>query len=458
MRNITQKLAKFRTYSLEIPVVFGIFEFLNYNLESYQLSLHSLSPHPYFFVILLFALTYSLYQSVFTSVIAVFLVTKWSLLPILDPIEQVTVLSNSIAFLVTGGVVGWYSSYQKTIVQSLQFTAEDLSGKIDDLEEDRDRLTKANLVLEGKVVSRQETLLTLYSVAQKLTILDKQEILESIPDLLITYLKAQVCSVYLQTDSGFVVTVKYGWETVSHQERLIEEYPLDHPLIKKIKKETHVLSVHELHQIDHAVLVSPLVNLDGSIFGMIKIEKMTFLDLTPSTIKLFETLSSWIVQSFKNAESYDRSIRTQLKDDLTGAYTIYYFKERLLREIRLAKRYKLDLSLSLVKIDNYDLMTEGTQVSVLKIVSHIMTFKFREDDIVVRMNEDSEYQFVVLQPFTDRDGADISIANCVSDVMGYGFQPFEDESKPLLLYWDIIESNDGSLFEHSLVTSTLERE
>ena len=436
-----------KRFLIEIPFIFLAFELFEQFLNSKELSFAYLSPHPYLAVVIGLALIYGLPSGIFSGIIASLLIVNFKEVPHMSSYMMVLELFTPFFMIIGGASVGAFSSLQKANLFELNTKANELAGSLTELDKDRERLTKTNLILEKKVVTREDTILTLYEAAQNLGSLDVQEILSAIPNLLTSYMNAEKCSVYVLQDNQLTLNVQHNWNS---DEEYPRTYPKDHALFKKLTAPFYMLSQSDLEGIDDSLLIAPLVTPEKELYGIVKIEKITFLNLTPSSIKMLEILSIWIMNAIVNASSYDKSKQSQVRDEQTGAYSFFFFKERLLREIRLALRYELNLTVILVRIEMFETMTESIKGKVLSIISRVMEFKFREDDIIAR-GEGGEFQFAVLQPFTDREQADASLTRCLREILSYEFKPFEDEDIPLLMLWEILDIKEESFLSHAFI-------
>ena len=93
-------------------------------------------------------------------------------------------------------------------------------------------------------------------------------------------------------------------------------------------------------------------------------------------------------------------------DDLTGFYNALYFNERFAEEVRRCRRYKIELSLALIEIDNFaefnDEFGSSWADDVLQETSDVIREHARETDIVARIQAG---QYVMVLVHTDKRNA-----------------------------------------------------
>ncbi len=449
MTRLIHRFPKLRASLLEIPIFFILLELFDAYLQTLQLSLQEIKPHIYWIAILTFGSVYGLPISLLMGILTALLSISWENLGHAYALSLAAELAIPLLFLLEGGIVGILSQRRQMILDERKNMSQELANQLTTLEADRQRLIEANLALEKKAVTREDTVLTLYESAQKLSSLQADEIFKNVPNLLIEYLHAEACSVYVHENHQLVMIAQLHWQNETEYPSI---YDHRHPLYKLLQQKRRLLTERELEGIDEAILIAPLLTREQRLYGMLKIERMAFMNLYPASLQIFQMLSDWTMQALENAQSFGMSKQSQLMDQNTGAYTFFYFQERLKREIRLARRYHLDLSVLYVAITNFSRMEPEVQQTVLRIVYRVMEFQFRGDDLITRTSEGQQYQFYIIMPFTNREGAKVAIQRCLQDIEGYEFKPFQDnEDEILLLTWEILETQDQSLFTDEIV-------
>lgn len=118
---------------------------------------------------------------------------------------------------------------------------------------------------------------------------------------------------------------------------------------------------------------------------------------TKRELELIELLLSVIICPIRNALLYRDAIETALKDPLTGTGNRVAMDSTLERELALAKRHELPLSIMLIDIDKFkqinDKFGHASGDRVLQSVAHGIVQSARETDAVFRYGGE---EFVVL--------------------------------------------------------------
>ncbi|MBF0277386.1 MAG: GAF domain-containing protein [SAR324 cluster bacterium] len=448
MNKILKQFSGLRTLILEIPLFFISIELLDRYLQRFDLSLSAWRPDLYWIGIVGFGFMYGLRFGGLVGGTAALIQIPWAELKELYGMDFTISLAHPFLMLAGGIVAGMLSSRDKNALFEFRQKAIQLATKIDHIEEDRQRLINANLELEKKAVSREDTVLTLYSAAQKLSSLEVEKIYENVPELLIRYLNARSCSVYLFDKNQLQLIAQQNWTS---SEQHPQKYDRNHPLYRLLQQKGRVLYPTDLKGVDDSVLIAPLMTPDKRLFGMFKIEDMAFVDLNPNAVQLIQILGEWVMQAVENAKTYGASAQTQIQDEITGAHSFAYFQSRLGREIHLTKRYHLDLSVLFIRIKGYSKMSSDVKKTVLSMVYRVLEFQIRSDDLIARMREEDSDQFAVILPFTGAKVAQIAMKRCLADIEEFGFKPFKNKKIPLVLTWEAFETKDQSLYTHPIV-------
>jgi len=162
------------------------------------------------------------------------------------------------------------------------------------------------------------------------------------------------------------------------------------------------LSFHCGKKSKHECQYRLLVN--GDLLGEISLHRRW--DFTPEEKKVFEYTLCGLVYPLRNAILYRQAVHAANKDALSGVYNRTTFEETLIREVKLAHRYKRSLSILILDIDNFkhfnDTYGHALGDEVIKSTAKNIEGCVRSTDIVFRYGGE---EFVALLSNTSVEGA-----------------------------------------------------
>jgi len=130
--------------------------------------------------------------------------------------------------------------------------------------------------------------------------------------------------------------------------------------------------------------------------------------LSEQQLKVLETCLGCLIYPLRNALKYRAAIETALRDPLTGAGNRVSMDHTLNRELRLAQRHNLPLSILMIDIDKFkninDTFGHQTGDEILRHVASTIKNAVRETDMVFRYGGE---EFVVLLSDTDIIGSKV---------------------------------------------------
>ncbi len=156
---------------------------------------------------------------------------------------------------------------------------------------------------------------------------------------------------------------------------------------------------------EKSALVVPIL-YEEEILGLFYLGKQEEYGFTPESVDLIKKYADIAAISLQNAQLFQKTVSGGMFDDLTGFYNALYFNERFAEEVRRCRRYKIELSLALIEIDNFaefnDEFGSSWADDVLQETSDVIREHARETDIVARIQAG---QYVMVLVHTDKRNA-----------------------------------------------------
>ncbi len=171
--------------------------------------------------------------------------------------------------------------------------------------------------------------------------------------------------------------------------------------------ETGVIKGLVSHQLDedYIFMVAPVVLQEhtfGALVAVIKRETIT----DESSSRILGSLANQAATALENVRLSETLQQMVITDSLTGLFNVRYFNESLKNQIEIAQRYKTNLSLLIVDLDNFKQVndTYGHMVGdeVLRRVGSLFAESVRRTDIAARYGGE---EFAIILPHTAKDTA-----------------------------------------------------
>jgi len=133
-------------------------------------------------------------------------------------------------------------------------------------------------------------------------------------------------------------------------------------------------------------------------------------------------LAAWIGGSIENLRLAERVEKLAVTDDLTQVYNYRFLKSALRRELKRAARYRQDLSIIMVDVDNLkaynDVHGHLRGSFLLRETARLLASQVRSWDLVAKYGGD---EFTVILPQTGEEGALAVAERLRAAVEGYAF-------------------------------------
>lgn len=161
----------------------------------------------------------------------------------------------------------------------------------------------------------------------------------------------------------------------------------------------------------------------GSVLGLLVFFRdQDEASFTDEHYRLLQTFNDYVTIAVENARNYKYVQELTVTDDLTKLYNSRYLHLVLERELARSERYKEDVSIVFIDIDNFKSINDknGHMVgsSLLKEFGDFLLSMIRTSDVAIRYGGD---EFVLVLPRTGKKDALIFVNRLVETLHNYVF-------------------------------------
>jgi len=299
---------------------------------------------------------------------------------------------NVAAFLLGGLFFGEAGELYQRALRHLREKAADFEVALKKSTDEKDRLAIANKELQEWVRFGDVQLTEIHAAAPDLFSSDESKILETVAPLALKILGAEQCSLYWydRSKNRFWRRYQAGRDGAPNPSTVSK----DATPFAQLRQTSRVVSVKDVETFSTGVrfLAAAPIVVQGAVAGALLLESMPLVRLTPYTLTNFAFLADLVNRSLDNAALLKQG-------EVTGERTV--FRERMNQEVHASNRYKADLSLLYIDINEYDthrssLGTEGSRQLIDQVTRAVSKVK-RKSDV---LSYQGSGRFAILMPQT----------------------------------------------------------
>jgi polysaccharide biosynthesis protein PelD len=272
------------------------------------------------------------------------------------------------------------------------------------------RLETAKEALETRVAGQLRTALALYEAAKGIEKLDPSEVLLGVGKLVRSIMNPEKFSLYLLENSSLELVLAEGWAAE-------DTYPRSYPSVSRLFQETigrqRVLTVAnpegEAALVGAGMIAAPLVVPDtGKVTGMLKIERLGFLELNFSNVQTFQVLCQWVAAAYQNALRYQAARAEAVVNTDTELFAYGFLSRQLAMLELLARRIGFDVTMIVVRLENPEDLSAPQQIRVPVALSQTVKTVLRRSDLAFDYQRTGQ-EFALVLPATRVEGAQVVI-------------------------------------------------
>ncbi|OSM04919.1 GAF domain-containing protein [Magnetofaba australis] len=366
------------------------------------------SPHPFWLPVILSAVQYGVREALLAALIG-------SLLLLVGNLPERSIFSNVFEFFqevaarpmmwfVTAVVLGEMRTKQIFERAKLEGELDESRMREQSITNEFHRISKLKDNLEARMVSQMRTVVSTHQAARALEELDPVSVLNGATQLVRTSLEPKKFSIFLLEEDKLRSAIEDGWTDEDQYHSTLDVSSAIYQEV--IGKQRFLVSARRMDReaLDNqGVLAGPMSNPEtGEVVGMLKIEKMGFLDLNVSNVENFRVLCQWVGAAYANARRYQDADADRVTNPDHQLYTYSFFPKQTSMLTNLARRLKFDVCMILVRIANPDEIPDDKKRLIPIAVNEATQVVMRNTDMAFDYQKPGQ-EFAVVLPATPAD-------------------------------------------------------
>ncbi len=155
----------------------------------------------------------------------------------------------------------------------------------------------------------------------------------------------------------------------------------------------------------NSIISIPLLSKDR-VIGVLNLARIFPYRFYKRELKTIEIIGTQIASVLENVKLLEKLENMAFTDGLTGIFNYRYFIQEFEKELKRADRYKYQVSIILIDLDDFkvvnDLYGHETGNKVLKKLTNLISRELRSIDVFARYGGE---EFIILLPNTGKEGA-----------------------------------------------------
>ena len=305
----------------ESAILLGILTLFGWAVGA-QPGFRGVSPNPYVIVVCLMALRYGLRDGLLAAGQAVGWLLVIGGVQFLAqapyPVVTQAFLWDVMVLAGAGLLLGHLADEHLNLEAKLQGRATQLDKQLGSVRDQVGVLEEANRELVKRVTSETQTIGSLYQMAEKLSVLDLEDLYPGILDLVAEYIGAERCTLYLIEGDRLVAAGHRGWEGAPVERPSI---PLEDGVMGRVVRERLTLSLRDLAiegipPPDQWAMSTPIIDPEGDrAIGALVVEQLPFQRLNRSNVRVLSVIGKWAGMAIRQAATYSTAVTEKARAD-----------------------------------------------------------------------------------------------------------------------------------------------
>ncbi|MBF0419303.1 MAG: GAF domain-containing protein [Magnetococcales bacterium] len=365
----------------------------------------TLCPHPFWIPVVLMSVQYGTSHGLLAAALSSALLLSQTIPDVAlgqDAFDRlyllsVTPLSWASAAVILGLLQDRHRSERSTLWKAMT-AAEQREATITHA---YDNINKAKERLEMQVAGQLKTVVSSFKAAKEMEQEDPVMVLSGTRDLIRSVISPEMFSIYTLEEQQLVAMVKSGWKD---DQTFKDSFRASSPLYQAIVAEKRFLLASEPQDREildgQGVMAGPLLHREnGAISGMIKVERLGFMDFNVTSVENFKALCEWAGTSYDIARNLQSARADSVVNQDSQLFSYGFFPRQVALITNLGRRLNFEVSLMIVRLDNADTLKPEQQRQIPALIQKATSVVMRNTDMAFDY-ETPGYEFALLLPAT----------------------------------------------------------
>ena len=380
-----------------------------------------IEPHPLWIVLLLVLFQYSINEAFVTVILMCIFLYAWNLPPqiatqsLFDYYFSLSL--RPFLWLSATIVLGGLKLRNSIMLTEMHKELEASKEKEKVISDSFLKLKETNRVLELRLSEELASAIKIYKAAVTLEDLSPENQIDGVNRIVASILSPEKFSLYLVTEEGLTLSSNYAWDV---NDKYLKKFEKNSEFYRAIVGEKRVLAAFnvssELLLNNQGIIAGPLIDADsGEVFGMLKIEKMTFQSLNLRAVQLFTLLCEWIGLTLKKMINVQKMAGDTINSMNQRTYSFAFLKAQMEFLETLARRMGFNLTkLNIRMVNSAELTIDQRRQSVAVMASAIKN-SLRKTDLLFDAREKGE-EYALLLCGTGEEYIDLVVNKIQSQI------------------------------------------
>ncbi len=392
------------------------------------------AANPYQILSICMAVRYGSSKGFFSFIIIISMaITAGTLNSSADRLLQNESIYFMLSVLLTTHIAGQLKDHQDYQYNRLKSKHEKLSADFEKCALNNLMLEDANKELTKKIVTRFQSLSTVYEAAKRLETLDYDKLFPAVLQILENHINVKSAAFYIRENEQLILKAVSGSFGEELENRInISSRALFNYVIKN-KKTISLLddlllneSLPDKKEFERFTAVSPVI-FNDVIYGIIAVKDLSFDNLNDTSIRMISMVAEWAGMCLNKINNFTQIESEVPFDQKIKCYKPGHLKQLIKSEIYKAVRYKLELSICKISIISNDVIPDNIKTSVYFSIGYIIKNSIREIDIYGACMQNG--CFIIILPVTDIKGAGVLLSRLISEINNFKIKPYHTDEE-----------------------------